>query len=125
MGCFRAGMRALLRDEPGLTVVAEAGNKSEALEAARSQPDIILLDLDLADNNALEFLPDLMHAAGDAHRPCVTGVPDPELHVRAVCLGAMGVIHKLEAPNADKPQPNRPCCKKLTACLTGGKRHRS
>jgi two-component system nitrate/nitrite response regulator NarL len=96
---FRAGIRALLRDEPGLTVVAEAGNKSEALEAARSQPDIILLDLDLADDNALEFLPALMHAAGDAHVLVVTGVPDPELHVRAVCLGAMGVVHKLEAPN--------------------------
>jgi DNA-binding NarL/FixJ family response regulator len=95
---FRAGIRALLRDEPGVTVIGEAGNKSEALEAARSRPDIVLLDLDLAEDNALEFLPDLMHVADGAHVLVVTGVPDPDLHVRAVCLGAMGVVHKLEAP---------------------------
>jgi len=42
----RAGLRALLSAEPGLTVVAEAGSGEETVVAARQQqPDVVLMDL--------------------------------------------------------------------------------
>jgi DNA-binding NarL/FixJ family response regulator len=42
----RAGLRALLSAEPGLTVVAEAGSGEETLVQARQhQPDVVLMDL--------------------------------------------------------------------------------
>ena len=42
----RAGLRALLSAEPGLTVVAEAGSGEETVLAARQhQPDVVLMDL--------------------------------------------------------------------------------
>jgi DNA-binding NarL/FixJ family response regulator len=42
----RAGLRALLSAEPGLTVVAEAGSGEETILMARQhQPDVVLMDL--------------------------------------------------------------------------------
>jgi two-component system nitrate/nitrite response regulator NarL len=95
---FRAGLRLLLELEPGVSVIGEARNKTEALDAAQSDPDIILLDLDLGSDSGLELLPELMNAAPDARILVLTGVLDPGLHLRAVCLGAIGVVRKLEAP---------------------------
>ena len=95
---FRAGLRLLLKGEPGLKVIGEARNKVEALQAVRNRPDVILLDLDLGSETGTDFLPDLVKASDPARVLVLTGVPDPELHLRAVCLGAIGVVHKLEAP---------------------------
>ncbi|WP_030906968.1 response regulator transcription factor [Streptosporangium amethystogenes] len=42
----RAGFRALLDAQPGMTVVAEAGDGSQALRlAAEHQPDVVLMDI--------------------------------------------------------------------------------
>src|SRR5262245_8392496 len=94
---FRAGLRLLLNQEPGVRVVGEARNKTEALKGARRNPDIILLDLDLGSDNGLELLPELINVAPQARILVLTGVLDPGLHLRAVCLGAIGVVLKLEA----------------------------
>jgi DNA-binding NarL/FixJ family response regulator len=95
---FRAGLRLLLEGESGLNVIGEARNKAEAFQAVRNLPDVILLDLDLGDETATDFLPDLVKAGEPARVVVLTGVPDPELHLRAICLGAVGLVHKLEAP---------------------------
>jgi len=95
---FRAGLRLLLENEPDLNVIGEAHNKTEAFQAVRNLPDVILLDLDLGAEMATDFLPDLVKAGEPARVLVLTGVPDPELHFQAVRLGAVGVVHKLEAP---------------------------
>jgi len=95
---FLAGLRLLLENEPDLNVIGEAHNKTEAFQAVRNLPDVILLDLDLGAEMATDFLPDLVKAGEPARVLVLTGVPDPELHFHAVCLGAIGVVHKLEAP---------------------------
>jgi DNA-binding NarL/FixJ family response regulator len=47
-GLVRAGLRALLEQQPGLRVVADAATGDEAVAAAeRTCPDVVLLDLDL------------------------------------------------------------------------------
>lgn len=93
---FLAGMRSIIQSEPGLAVVGQAVNRAEALAGVRNRPDIILLDLDLGNENSLDFLPDLLKAGEEARVIVLTGLPDPELHLRAVRLGAMGVVLKVE-----------------------------
>lgn len=94
---FMTGLSSLIQREPELTVIGQATNKAEALSAAALRPDIILLDLDLGEENSLDFLPELLTAGEGARIIVVTGVPDPELHLRAVRLGAMGVVLKIES----------------------------
>ena len=64
----RRGLRSILELEPDISVVAEAGGRSEALRLLdRVQPDVILLDLKLSadlDAEGLELCSEIM-----AHRP--------------------------------------------------------
>ena len=93
-----AGLRMLIESKAGLKVVGEAGNRADALAlAAREQPDIILLDLDLGRESGLDFLPELLSAAREARVIILTGVRDSQAHHRAVSLGAMGVVPKEKA----------------------------
>lgn len=51
----RAGVRALLRDVPGIKVVAEIGNGREAIDLIRShQPNVVLMDITMPGLNGLE-----------------------------------------------------------------------
>jgi DNA-binding NarL/FixJ family response regulator len=51
----RAGMRSLLRDIEGVEVVGEAGDGAEALAmAARTHPDVVLLDIAMRGMGGLE-----------------------------------------------------------------------
>lgn len=93
----RSALRLLIEADPGCTVIGEAADRAGALEAARSEHDVIISELDLGSESALDFLPELQDAADGAGVLILTGVSDHELHCRAVCLGAMGVVHKAEA----------------------------
>ena len=92
----RNGLRILLESQPGITVVGEASNAAEALANIISErPDIILLDLDIA--NDLDLLPELYRITPDARVIVLTGTRDSETHRRAVRLGAMGLVRKEQA----------------------------
>ncbi|MGH9842145.1 MAG: response regulator [Blastocatellia bacterium] len=94
----RAGLRMLINGHPGLTVVGETGDCAEAVAiAAREQPDVIILDLDLGRSSGLDTLPQLLASAPRARVLVLTGVYDREAHARAVELGASGVVRKDEA----------------------------
>ncbi|MBI3325997.1 MAG: response regulator transcription factor [Nitrospinae bacterium] len=91
-------LRMLIESQPGMAVVGLAANAPDALAAAtRERPDIILLDLDLGGQSALDFLPELAAAAPNARVLILTGVLDPDLHRRAVRMGAMGLVLKERA----------------------------
>ena len=93
----RSGLRMLIESRPELTVVGEAANSGDALTvAAREQPDLILLDFDLGPDNGLDVLPRLLTST-QARVILLTGMRDPDIHLRAVRLGAMGVVLKEEA----------------------------
>jgi two-component system, NarL family, nitrate/nitrite response regulator NarL len=92
---FLAGVRSLIQSDPGVTIVGEATNKDEALKGAAEQPDLILLDLDLGDQLSLDFLPELLQISEKSRVLIMTGLTDPELHLRAVRLGAAGVVSKV------------------------------
>jgi DNA-binding NarL/FixJ family response regulator len=93
-----ASLHILLDSMPWLQVIGEALNAVDALLVARNaHPDIILLDIDLGDTDGLDLLPELLSAAPEARVVILTGLLDPEIHRRAVRLGAMGLVTK------DKP----------------------
>jgi two-component system nitrate/nitrite response regulator NarL len=92
-----ASVRFLLESRPSLQVVGEVHKAFDAFTAARdAHPDIILLDLDLGDASGLDLLPKLLSVAPQARVVVLTGLCDPEIHRRAVRLGAMGLVIKNE-----------------------------
>ena len=94
----RTGLRLIIEGSPGMAIVGEAANRRDAVAAAeREQPDIILLDLDLGNDSGIEIISELISAAVNARIIILTGTRDPELHRRAILLGAMGLVSKEKA----------------------------
>jgi DNA-binding NarL/FixJ family response regulator len=59
----RAGLRRIIEDEPGFSVVGEAGSAEEGVRLAMERrPDLTILDLSLPDQSGLELLPRLRQA---------------------------------------------------------------
>lgn len=96
----RAGLRLLVEMKGNMEVVGETDNLAEASAiASREQPDIILLDLILANESGLDYVPKLLSFSRESRILILTGVDDPALHQRAVQLGAMGFVLKHKAPD--------------------------
>lgn len=94
----REGLRLLLENQPGLLVAGEAANCEDAVAvAAREQPDLILLDLDLGASHGLDCLAELLAVAPHARVLVLTGVYDLDIHHQAVGRGAVGIVRKMEA----------------------------
>ena len=94
----RAGLRMLIDQNPAMKVVGIAGNRSEALAlAASEQPDMIILDILLGDEDGLTFLPELRETATDTRVLVLTGLRSSESQRRAMLAGAMGVVLKEHA----------------------------
>ncbi len=95
---IRDGLRALISVQPGLNVVGDSGERAEALaQVGELQPDVVLLDIDLGNDDGLDLLPYLLDRAPEMRVIMLTGVRDPEQHRRAVLLGAMGLVLKEKA----------------------------
>src|SRR6059036_629212 len=84
---FLTGLSALMASEPGLVVIGQANNRIEALDGARLIPE---------NESGLDFLPDLLRIATEARIVVLTATLDFNLHLRAVRLGAVGVVPKTE-----------------------------
>jgi DNA-binding NarL/FixJ family response regulator len=92
---MRTGLRLFLENQPELAVVGEAATCTEALTVVSDvQPDMIVLDLDLGKESAIGFIPELLAAVPQARILILTGVRDPDLHQRALSLGAIGLVPK-------------------------------
>ncbi len=95
---IRSGLRMLIEHDQRMQVVAQAGNRTEALERATSEhPDVIILDLVLGDEDGLTFLPELCQASPESRVLVLTGVQNPDSHRRAIRRGAMGIVLKEHA----------------------------
>ena len=94
---FRNAIRYLLREEPGIAIVAEVGSVDDALACA-NQHDIhvILLDIDLRGMNALDRLPELQRSMPNARIIVLTGSREEALHQRAFSMGVLGLVQKDE-----------------------------
>lgn len=95
---IRAGLRMLIEHDQTMSVVAMAGSRAEALRlAASEQPDIIILDLLLGDDDGLAFLPELCETSPNSRVLVLTGVQNPDSYRGAIRRGAMGIVLKEHA----------------------------
>lgn len=91
----RFGLRLMLERNPGLCVVGEACSwATTVVMVEREQPDVILLDLDLGEENGLDYIPWLRELMPEARVLVLTGTRDVMLHCEAVRLGAVGLVPK-------------------------------
>lgn len=95
---LRMGLRMLIESRTGMEIVGETGEANEALAVvAQTQPDIVLLDIDLGSTTGIDLIPQIRSMAPQARIIILTGVRDTEIHMRAVRLGAMGLVLKEQA----------------------------
>jgi DNA-binding NarL/FixJ family response regulator len=95
---IRTGLRMLLEQDQTMKVVGMVGTTAEALEQAiKEQPDIIILDLVLGEEDGLAFLPELREKVPESRVLILTGVQNPDSHRSAIRLGAMGIVLKEHA----------------------------
>ena len=97
----RAGLFALLRGEPGLVPVGSAGSAEEALEvAARSAPDLVLIEPLLGTGDGLQLIRRIAGAERAPRVVAYTDTGDPALEVALRVAGADGLVDK-QAPPED------------------------
>jgi DNA-binding NarL/FixJ family response regulator len=92
---FRQGLRRLLESERDFLVVGEATNGEEAVAlVAQLRPDILLLDLSMPGGSGLDTLAALARSEVPVKPVVLTAEIEREQIVRALQLGARGVLMK-------------------------------
>ena len=92
---FREGVRLILEPEPDLAVAGEAATVDEALSLIHgTRPDLVLLDLRLAQGRGIDLLSQLVASSGAPRVLIVTAFPEEGDIAEAVRLGARGVVLK-------------------------------
>ncbi len=93
----REGLKYLIAGEADLSVCGEAGTMRQAQELVRNlKPDVVLIDLVLADGNGLDLIRRLNSHFPDL-KMLVCSMRDESLFAeRAINLGARGYISKHE-----------------------------
>jgi two-component system nitrate/nitrite response regulator NarL len=95
---LRDGLRRLLESEPDFEVVGAAADGEEAVELALAlRPDILLLDLAMPRLPGLEALRELAGATTAVRTILLTAAIEKEQIVKALQLGARGVVTKESA----------------------------
>jgi DNA-binding NarL/FixJ family response regulator len=95
---FRDGLRKLLESEPDVAIVGEASSGSECIQLlGKLKPDILLLDLRMPDKDGLAVLEEVNFDALQTKVIVVTATEDDRDVVRAMRLGARGVVLKQSA----------------------------
>jgi two-component system NarL family response regulator len=96
---LRKGIARLIDLEPGMTVVAEAGNGEEAVEQFRQHlPDVTLMDLELPHIDGVEAITAIRREYPNARVVALTMYQgDEDIH-RAVQAGAVAYLLKDTVP---------------------------
>ncbi|WP_230969888.1 response regulator [Nitrogeniibacter aestuarii] len=96
----REGYRRLLERRGDLTIVAEAGSASEAIDAFREQsPDVVVLDLSLPDMGGVELIGRLRARDAGARILAFSMHREPLFAAQALKAGALGYVTKSSEPN--------------------------
>ncbi|WP_436793348.1 response regulator [Actinospongicola halichondriae] len=96
---FRMGMVALLGTIAGFEVVGEAETMTEAIRAATdTQPDVVLMDLQLGDGSGVEATRRILEQHPDIGVLVVTMMDDDDSVFAAIRAGARGYLLKGSGP---------------------------
>jgi len=96
---IREGLRGLLAAEPGLELVGEAADGSEAVEkTALLRPDVILLDLLMPVKSGIEAIIEIKENDPKARILVLTSFADDDQVFPALRSGALGYLLKDSSP---------------------------
>jgi len=97
-GLMRAGLHAMLEDEPAIEVVGEAASGEEVLQlTGELRPDIVLLDISLPDIDGIEATRRLKQSYPQTRVLILTVYDEESLLREAMRAGAAGYIIKRAA----------------------------
>jgi DNA-binding NarL/FixJ family response regulator len=95
---FRDGLRKLLDSEEEITIVGEARNGAECIKMlGKLKPDVLLLDLRMPDTDGFAVLEQINFDTLSTRVIVLTAAEDDRELVRAMRLGARGVVLKESA----------------------------
>lgn len=95
---FRDGVRKLLEDENDISIVGEAANGNECVVMlAKLKPDILLLDLRMPEKHGFAVLGEVNFDSLSTRTIVLTAAEDDRDAVRAMRLGARGIVLKQSA----------------------------
>src|SRR5437867_2466595 len=95
---LRAGLKALLADEPGIAVVGEAENGQAAVEQAVAlRPDVALVDITMPELDGLAATRRIRRRAPEVKVLVLTMHDDPAYLFQALEAGASGYVLKRAA----------------------------
>jgi DNA-binding NarL/FixJ family response regulator len=91
----RAGIRALIQSTDDIVVTAEAASVREAIdEADRSRPDVVVMDVRLADGSGIEATREIRARHPKARVVMLTSFADDEALFASIMAGASGYVLK-------------------------------
>ncbi len=92
---FRTGLRAVLESTPFLTVVGDVGSGEDAIRlAAKLQPDVILMDIQMAVMNGIEATRQIIATSPHIAILILTMFEDDDFVFAALRAGARGYLLK-------------------------------
>ena len=91
---FREGLARMLATEQDLEVIGEVSSAREGLTLLNSQTDVVLLDVDLGRERALEFVERAKSASFQGRILVVTAGISGREAVQLVQAGVAGILHK-------------------------------
>jgi DNA-binding NarL/FixJ family response regulator len=97
----REGLRALLNRKEGFAVVGEAGTVEQAIsEAAKTEPDVIVMDVRLPDGSGIEACREIRQARPQTKVIMLTSYADEDAVFASILAGAAGYLLKQTRGNA-------------------------
>jgi two-component system response regulator NreC len=94
----REGVRLLLEEQPGIEVLAEAGDVPGAVAAVEQhRPDVLVLELLMPGEPGLPAIRRLAETCPETRVVILTAQQDPSLAGEAIQVGAVGYVPKTAA----------------------------
>ena len=91
----REGLRVLIARQETMSVVGEAGTVAEAIEAAaRSKPDVVIMDVRLPDGSGVEACRAIREARPETKVIMLTSYADDDALFASIIAGASGYLLK-------------------------------
>lgn len=94
-GLLRKGVRSVLAQDPGIAIVGEAGDGSEAVRLAEQlAPDVVVMDVAMPGLNGLDAAAQITRKSRRIGVIVLTMYSDEEYLIRAVSAGIRGYLLK-------------------------------